>query len=199
VDSTTGALAVGLAQTNYDSPGGGIAIYKNERGTPATYTDSQISESRYIAYDDSGDVFVLGLPPQHSGYGGPPIFAELSKGSHKFTTITGIPSYDLYYVTGIQWDGKYIDIQYAYQIAQFAVSGSSGRVAGWIQLNPPLGDRDVGPGSLWLDRANSQVVVPVNHRRALAIFPYPQGGDALKVSPDLHEGHLYNVTISVAP
>ena len=198
VDPTTKDLAVALAWSGYSTGGAGAAIFKRERGTPKKYADSQISEARYVTYDDSGDLFVLGLPPQKSGYGGAPILAELAKGKQRFTTITGLPPYDLTYITGMQWDGQYVDIQYSWSIAQFAVSGSSGQVVNWIQFNPPMGQRDTAPGTMWLDRQRSQIVTSAHRRHSLAIFPYPGGGNATKVTPALHDGRLYSVTVSAA-
>ncbi len=199
VDPATKDLAVGLALNTYSS-GAGVAVYRHERGKPEIYTDSQLSWAKLVAYDDSGDLFVLGLPPQHYGYGGQPILLELAKGSRTFTTINGLPPYDLTYINGMQWDGQYIDLQYSWSIAQFAlnVRGSIGQVANWIQLNPPGGVRETAPGAMWLDRQNLQIVTSAHRRRSLAIFAYPQGGNAIKVTGLLHDGRFNSVTVSAA-
>lgn len=198
VDPRTNDLAVGLSETGYQVGGGGIAIYKDESGTPHAYADSGLSEVKDVAYDDSGDVFAIGIPPQHSGYGGEPVLEKLAKGSAKFTAITGIPSYDLTYIDGIQWDGTHLDIQYGLSIAQLAVSGSAGNVASWIRFNPP--SAHVGRvGTLWLDLVHSQVLFPLSHRGELAVFPYPQGGNAIEVKPYVHGKLSSSVTISAAP
>jgi hypothetical protein len=115
--STTGNLAV-------PAFGGIVAIYKNSRGNPTTYTDPQIAEFYRCAYNGVGDLFVGG---QDSGSGFR--FAELSKGSRALNQPIGSPA-------GVQWrdDRVAVGDQNSAVIYEFKISGKDGSKIGTTSL-----------------------------------------------------------------
>ncbi|HEV3090391.1 MAG TPA: hypothetical protein VGX91_03000 [Candidatus Cybelea sp.] len=161
VDPTTGNLAV---SSEYSSTSfqGSVAIYKNATGTPAIFIDKKIELVLWCGYDDKGNLFVDGLPPDDAARFGPRAkkasefaLAELPKGRKTFTDIalSGIK-----FPGNIQWDGTSLTIgNPAYRtgsaIERVQVTGATAKITGttvlkgsyevfgsWIQ-----GDTVIGP------------------------------------------------------
>jgi len=82
IDPTTGDLAVGSLGFG-SAPS--IAIYKNARGKPVTYTDSAFHEFFFCGYDNNGNLFADGITAPGSGNFA---LAELPQGKTALTTIT---------------------------------------------------------------------------------------------------------------
>ena len=122
VDATTGSLAVSAF-------GGVVAIYKNARGKPTTYSDPQIAKFYWCAYDNVGNLFVDG---QDSGTGFP--LAELPKGSRTFTDITLDQS--IGWPAGVQWKADHVLVgdQNSPVIYEFKIDGKSGKKVGTTAL-----------------------------------------------------------------
>jgi hypothetical protein len=163
-DPTTGNLAV----TNEiaSNGGGNVAVYKRTKGTATFYSDSNIYQYGWCAYDDKGNLYVDGSsdPPSDN-----PEFAELPTGKQKFTTITLNGDLDGY--NWLQWDGKYIAVSSGTaEIDEFAISGSSGTEVGSTPLS---GERYVL--GFWLESSNGKLTLyaPVlnqESRRATKTF-----------------------------
>ena len=95
VDPTSGNLAV----TNT----GGVAVYKDARGSPTTYHDRASFGALYCGYDDAGNLFIDGVNSSQAF-----VFGEVQKGGTNINTVTlntsiGFPGQ-------VQWDGKYVTI-----------------------------------------------------------------------------------------
>lgn len=173
VDATTGSLAVSAF-------GGIVAIYKNARGKPTSYTDAQITKFYWCAYDDAGNLFVDG---QDSGSGFR--FAELPKGGRTFVDIT--LNQAIGWPAGVQWHGGRVAVgdQNSPVVYEFKVSGKRGRKVD----STSLGSRAEYVKQFWIQKLTliapneyatgkgSKVKVHFN----TLYFKYPAGGRATKV------------------
>jgi hypothetical protein len=119
IDPTSGNLAVAGST---DPSNGGVAIYKNARGTPTYYTDSAFYEYYFCGYDDKGDLFVDGQT--YPGGSGDGALAELPKGGSQLETISMDQTIE--WPGKVQWDGKHITVEdpTAASVYQFSISGS---------------------------------------------------------------------------
>ena len=168
VDKTTGNLAAAdFAGTN--STSGGVSIYTDAQGTPATYIDPGLYLVFSLGYDNQGNLFIDG----ESQVGGSFVFAELPKGSSTFTNITlnktiGTPG-------TVQWDGKHVTVGDAKAgvICQVKVSGSSATVVGTTTLT----DSD-GVFQSFID--GKRVVNPNVYSANAMFWSYPAGGSPVK-------------------
>jgi hypothetical protein len=114
VDSATHDLAV--ADYNGSSQKGDVAVWTNASGSPKRYTDSQLSVFKYLAYDDNGALLVTDGGGTNAAQ-----FAWLPKNGSKLINLK-VPGKDpsfKWYVTGIQWDGRFfvLDDYYLYRIS----------------------------------------------------------------------------------
>ncbi len=82
VNPRNGDLAVADIMQN-GSGAGGVAVFEGAQGTPAIYSDRNVSEMISISYDDRGDIFVAGIPYSRPKFA----FAELKRGRKKFAGI----------------------------------------------------------------------------------------------------------------
>jgi hypothetical protein len=121
VDPTSGDLAVAYFNGLYFA-NGGVLIYKNARGIPEQHNGAFYDWT--AGYDPKGNLWVEGDNASEDGY-----VMELPKGGRFLKTVT----FDrpLYLPSGVQWDGKYLDVSDqmyddTYQIAlyQTKISGS---------------------------------------------------------------------------
>jgi hypothetical protein len=116
VDPTTGDLAV--ANSSGTGSASNIAVYTHASGQPTLYTDSSVSDFQACAYNSTGTLFATGT----QGSTTVAYFAWLSKQLSKLISINvpgPKPSWEWYYVSGIQWDGKFfaLDDDGIYRIA----------------------------------------------------------------------------------
>jgi hypothetical protein len=168
VDPTTGNLAA-ADFAGMNSTSGGVSIYTDARGTPATYIDPGLYLVFSLGYDNKGNLFIDG----ENQVGGSFAFAELPKGSSTFTNITlnktiGTPG-------GVQWDGKYVTVGDAKAglIYQVKISGSSATVVGTTSLT--------GSDGVFQSFIDGKKVVGPNVFSANAmLWSYPAGGSPVK-------------------
>ena len=123
IDPTTGDLAVGSQGFGTEAT---VAIYKNARGKPVTYTDSAFDQFFFCGYDNKGNLFADGLTAPGSGNFA---LAELPQGKTALTTIT-VDQYVIF-PGGVQWDGKHLAIGNQFtDIYEFAISGHHATTVG---------------------------------------------------------------------
>ena len=127
IDPTTGDLAVGSQGFGTEAT---VAIYKNARGKPVTYTDSAFDQFFFCGYDNKGNLFADGLTAPGSGNFA---LAELPQGKTALTTIT-VDQY-VVFPGGVQWDGKHLAIGNQFtDIYEFAISGHHATTVGTTEL-----------------------------------------------------------------
>ncbi|MBV8147611.1 MAG: hypothetical protein JO092_00805, partial [Candidatus Eremiobacteraeota bacterium] len=121
VDPNSGDLAVADIGTQ-QGQGAEIAVYREAKGQPKAYTDPDFLDYYYCGYDDAGDLFVDGHYP--AGYERPK-FAELPHGGTSLLTLN--LNYAVGWLSGIQWDGKYLAVGQAVKpyIYRFEISGTT--------------------------------------------------------------------------
>jgi len=174
IDSTTGNLA--LTSQSFGTQAT-VAIYKNARGTPTTYTDSALDQFYFCGYDDKGNLFADGQSAP--GGTGDTAFAELPKGSGSFTNIT-LNQY-IGWPGGVQWDGKYVAVgdQLTPAIYRFTVERRHGNRVGTTHM-----DGAVNVKQFWIQ--DQRLIAPntisgQGGRGSKAIlYNYPAGGKAIK-------------------
>lgn len=184
-DATTGDLAVAEANSN------AIAIFRGAQGTPQFYTDLDFEYLRYCAYDSQGDLFIDG--PINGSTGG---LTELRAGSTTFTNIT--LNKDISPFGDLQWHGKYLALQGGFglplKVYRIQISGSNGQI---VRTTTLKGVRRIG--FTWIQESYivASIYGPSGARRHIGFWPYPSGGNLVKmISPGKP---LYGVTVSVAP
>jgi hypothetical protein len=173
VGATTGSLAVSAF-------GGIVAIYKNARGKPTTYTDAQIAKFYWCAYDSDGNLFVDGQDSD-SGFR----FAELPKGGGAFVDIT--LNQAIGWPAGVQWHGDRVAVgdQNSPVIYEFKISGKRGSKVD----STPLGSRAEYIKQFWIEKltliapneyatgSGSKLKIHFN----VLYFKYRAGGKASKL------------------
>jgi hypothetical protein len=168
VDPTTGNLAAAdFAGTN--STSGGVSIYAAAQGTPTTYIDPGLYLVFSLGYDNNGNLFVDG----ETQVGGSFAFAELPKGSSRFTNITLNKTIET--PGSVQWDGTYVTVGDAKAgvIYQLHISGSKAKVVGTTSLT----DSD-GVFQSFID--GTRVVGPNVFSANAMFWSYPAGGSPVK-------------------
>jgi hypothetical protein len=172
VDLATGDLAV--ANYNGASQQGNIAVWSSGSSKRTTYTDSALGYFIGCAYDANGNLLVT----NGRGYSAPAGFAWLPKDGSRLVNIKipGPRSSDNWYVTGIQWDGRYfvLDSGYAYRIS---LMHGQAYYVGYTSLDPtggPYAIYDNTPGE-----QGTQIVAGVSSfsTSGVDLFHYPAGGD----------------------
>jgi hypothetical protein len=189
-DPTTGDLAV----TSYDQGTSGadnVAVYKDARGTPKRYVDSEMSVA-FCGYDAQGNLFVDG--------NGAYQLAELAKGAKSLKNLALAPA--LTRPGGVEWDGTNLAIEDSGFARRFAaidrvqLSSSGATVLATTHLHG-LANRGV---TFWLD--GGDVVTTAGQQDTLVgRWPYPGGGKPVKIfhAKGIRGEELYGVTISTAP
>jgi hypothetical protein len=190
VDPTTGNLAVANIIGDGNSPDpGNVAIYTKARGAPAYYSDPDIYQYSWVAYDDRGNLFVDGTstPPNDA-----PELAGLPKGSKQFKRLTVSPGSDAA-VYALDWDGRYLAAGGASgQIVEFEIKGNKARVVDTTVLK---GESTVL--GFWIDGSSLYASVIQSSVGAVGLYSYPSGGTAKAyyyAAPD-----PWGVTLSIKP
>ncbi len=173
VDSSTGNLAV--ANFSSKSGSGNVAIYVGAKGTPKTYTDSNIVNYRFCGYDTKGNLFVDGANGSSAF-----VLAELPKGGSTFTNIPIEQTIE--WPGGVQWDGKHVAVGDSDTVTVYQINPASGKVAGSTKLD---GANYVN--EFWIDGSvatrkdarKARVIAPSQDAGSLALYKYPAGGTAL--------------------
>jgi DNA-binding beta-propeller fold protein YncE len=182
VDPKSGDLAV---TNGFSSSGGGsVAIYTGASGSPTKYTDSSITEYSFVAYDDSGDLFVDGV-----GSDGGFALAKLPKGK---TTFKNLTLDRVKYPGALAWDNSELAVGDANPFKQglliYRLAGT--KVSGHTQLEDScgsLGDFTISDGSL----------VAIDPSCATAgVYKYPAGGAATTSIKLSRHGAAVGVVVS---
>lgn len=125
VDPVSGNLAV-------MNEGNEIGIWTGAQGSPTFYTIGALADNASCAYDDNGDLFIVGLAQKTNAT----TLVEMPYGSNSFTTITlnhtpkGLP-------LGLQWSGSSLALGFFRErtIYLINVSGSSGTVVKKVHVS----------------------------------------------------------------
>ena len=188
VDPNTGNLAVANIGQLYSSGTGNIAVYKRAKGSPKFFTDQNIFFDYDCAYDNKGNLYVVG-GDIHGFFK----FAEVAAGSHSYTNI----SIDQYINVpgGVQWDGKHVAVEdqgagyHGSTVYQVAVNGSTANVVGTTTLT---GSVDII--QFWI--YGKKIIGPnIGSNPNVMFWKYPAGGNALKTITGLVEP----VGVTVSP
>jgi hypothetical protein len=175
VDPTTGNLAVGNLPASFYGSAGNVAVYQGASGSPALYTDSSFVTYNSPAYDNSGDLFILGNERYHYG------FAELARGKTSLTDIT--VNGKIEGPTNIQWDGSDVAFLGGVHsganahplISRVSVSGSTATIVGKAKLQGTTHFAGYG-----FSIVGSTVVTTVGggakNGWQLGLWNYPEGG-----------------------
>jgi hypothetical protein len=184
VDPTNGELAV----TDYGNEKGNgamVVVYPKAKGSPRLYIDSNLSSSdflnyAYCGYDNTDDLFVDGT--HTAGYESP-IVAELPRGGTALLTLK--LSQGIGWLSGVQWDGKYLAVGQAVKpyIFRYKISGTTGTLVSAT----PLSD---ATNAFQFVFAGKRVVVSnyyfedrYIYKWNVLIYKYPAGGNSTQEIP----------------
>ncbi|HYL27600.1 MAG TPA: hypothetical protein VEW74_07175 [Candidatus Nitrosotalea sp.] len=162
--SKKGDLAVTGICSNPSCGQGALLVFTKAKGTPKSYTCSNLYRYYFAAYDTKGNLYVDG-----ESSGGSFGLCELPKGSSTLgnISVSSPPSFP----GGVQWDGKYVSIvdQNGAKADQYSVSGGSATLAGSVSLN--------GASDIVSDTINKGYLIgPDAGNLAVEIWAYPAGG-----------------------
>jgi hypothetical protein len=179
VDNTTGNVAAILGDEGSFS----VAVVPNfPSGSPETYTYAGMGELLSVGYDDSGNLFLLGVPASGGGTYG---LAELPSGGSSFEPISVNLGAVIYAVSNVQWDGKYLTIEatvnpghgkpkdFPHAIYRLSVSASSAQVVGKVHLHGLRGVLTAGFGESWIQADRHIVIFTFGDTK---VWKYPAGG-----------------------
>ena len=168
-DPTTGNLAVTNEYSRNSSPGS-VAIYKNARGKPQLYRDSNFYYMFFCGYDNAGNLFVNGQPAPSGGFA----FAELPARAGE--TERCQPQCE-YRFPGRRSVGRKLLLAVGDQISstiyRFAIAGKVGTEVGSTQLG---GTKQIV--QFW--KQGAYVVGPDAIYFRVGIWKYPAGGNPVK-------------------
>lgn len=175
VDDASGDLAV----TNlYDFSGAGsVLVYKNARGTPKVYANSELYYYYFGGYDRNGDLYVSG-----STASGSYRLAVLARGSRSIELVK-IGGGKLYFPGTVALLGSTLILgdqrcsgRMASCFYELRVSGRNARIT---STTPLRGSCDIVQA--WVDATRiaggDDAAYCRNGRSSIAIWPYPAGGD----------------------
>lgn len=122
VDPTSGDLAV-TEEGRENGVGAGVMIYPKAVGAPKIYMGGDLVNYEYCTYDNTGNLFVDGTYPHGYENG---LLAELPRGGTSLRTVN--LNYTLGWLSGVQWDGKYLAVGQAVtpRIFRYTISGGNG-------------------------------------------------------------------------
>lgn len=202
IDPTTGNLAVG---TFY----GTLYVFKNARGTPATYSSQACPYLWGPGYDDKGNLFVEAEATGTSAV----LICELP---HRGKSLKVVPfNWTIHYGADVMWDGKYMtfadqsfggsELQAGVYQAKLNASGDL-TLVGSTKLADPCGNSDVIQPFI-VGRTNT----PENMKQGTAatgsnnscltnvdLWPYPSGGNPSYVITALDKVTM-GTAVSIAP
>jgi hypothetical protein len=180
VDPVTGNLAV--ASDDAPSGQGNIAIWKPGSSNRTIYSDSTLGNFVACAYSNHGELLVSngGIYPYGTR------FAWLPEGGAKLLNITvpgPAPTWEWYYISGIQWDGLYFVLD-EYDVYRIAFIHGQAYYLGTTSIDSP----DFSPvGPYWV--YNNHPGEPQQGTQLLGAmeqdgespevnyFAYPSGGE----------------------
>jgi hypothetical protein len=169
VDPATGSIAI--LSWSQKSSTTELALYRNIHAKPKYYSTG-IHVMSYAAYDDSGDLFIDGIPFSGSSEF---MLQELPKGASSAETIS--VDQTINWPGGLQWHQKrlYVGDLYNSIVYEFTVSGSSAQKVGSIALD---GSQEVQQFTL----RNGTLINPTFTREGsgpgyVDFYRYPSGGE----------------------
>jgi hypothetical protein len=187
VDPTSGDLAVVNEATS--SKPTFLAVYRNGKGSPDIYRDSNFAEFVYCAYDSTGNLVIQGV---EAGSKGDTTYDELAEGSQTLQSV------DLTYSEvpgGVQWDGSNFAVSYLDSDIIYRYSIANGQAT--LTAQTQLAVRgDVGIQQFGVQGAYVAAVTGPTNDNQIATYPYPSG------SPISHHHPVavpFALTISSAP
>ena len=179
VNPMTGDLAV--ANSPGTASSGTIAVYAHASGKPTLYTDPAISSFVACAYDNVGNLLTTG----EQGTSDNASFAWLSSRTPRLVNVK-VPgpnsSWKWYYVSGIQWDGKFfaLDRNGIYRIA--LINGQAYYVGETTFASGDLSSQQYGMYDPNSNEQATQVLIGYNteldYSSGVLYFAYPDGGSS---------------------
>jgi hypothetical protein len=179
VNPTNGDLAV----TDYGTQRGEgalVAVYPKAKGSPRLYSSSNVSSSHilnyaYCGYDNADDLFVDGN--YTSGYQ-TALVAELPRGGNRLLTLQ--LNQGIGWLSGVQWDGKYLAVGQAVKpyIFRFKISGTTGTLVGSTPLTDATNAFQFVFAGKRVIVANYYFVDRYIYRWDVLIYRYPAGGNS---------------------
>lgn len=146
---------------------GAVCVWKGGSGSPACYQD--VSACSYIwppAYDNKGNLFVVGLSSQYESE-----VCGLLAGASRMVTLSF--NGHIYYPSGTVWDGKYIALgdqeasgQYQTALYQVTLSGSTLTEVGEATLDDPSCGENAVVQPFVVGKKNT----PVNRKRGKTVI-----------------------------
>jgi hypothetical protein len=161
VDKSTGDLAVTTLPV-----AGDIVIFKDASGSGKEIRDG-LTETSAAAYDDKGDLFVIGSIDSAGA------LVELPARGSTFERITLPNSIQPSFV---QWDGRYLAVSASGEIYRYSVSGSMATLEGTVNL---------ACGLFWIQK--DKILCPNAGDDDAHVYAYPAGGSPLYTWTGLDE------------
>lgn len=184
VDPKTGDLAV--TSETAQSGSGNIAIFAKGSGKPQYYSDSQIEEFGFCAYDDAGNLYAGGAASADES-----LFVELPRGQNKLRALTF--NGNVSSLSPMRWDGQYLAIldgDPGSLVYRFKIGGSTATEVGVLKLR---GASEIG--DFWIQ--SGILYAPLISKSEVAEYAYPRGGGITK--PFFGFGEPIGTTISALP
>jgi hypothetical protein len=167
-DPTARDLTITTGTT--DGGSSDVAVYHHATGTPTIYVSPDLVWISACTYDDAGNLYVNGVD-----YYGHPGFNVLAKSASHLVDLTVTPA-TLQWPSAMHWlHHKLIIAQYTsptVALGFYTVTGTVATQVGTIALQ---GASQISSFAIH-DRNVVATIVTTDAKRALAIYPYPQGG-----------------------
>lgn len=139
-----------------------------------SYSDPNMQEAGFVAYDASGNVFVDGYQTRTSGW----LLDELPKGGGALIELS--LSKQISPLLSLEWDGTYMTVMDFTTIYRLSVSGSTATVVGETLLKHV----ERGHVNTSFEIANGTVIgIAHNYKEkgpSIALWHYPEGGEPYK-------------------
>jgi hypothetical protein len=197
VDPRSGGLAVANYADN-------VFVYPRDRSTPVVYTAPDFYFMEYCGYDANGNLFVTGWRARRKLV--VPSVLKLSYGSPGLLRFKlGVRRRKYLHSAGaVEWDGESLVVGWAGKsdnvLYRVSDSGSIGEVTKQIELTVPDGGYIPGNYQFWL--YGSTLIAPYEvypEQYYIALWPYPDGGTAVKKFKVQGKFFPAGLTVSVAP
>ena len=182
VDSVTGSVA---AIVRHSAGSYYIAVLPGFQAPGQSYNYSGMATFVSIAYDGSGNLFLLGTSISGKQY----YLAELANGAGSFEPVSFDLGRHIAQVRTLQWDGTYLTVEATYdnglkrsknwpqRVYRLSISGSSATLVGTVHFDKLRGF-DYGTSWIQPDRG-----IMLFARNYYGIWNYPAGGRRLEKLP----------------
>jgi hypothetical protein len=145
-----------------------LTVYRNGKGSPALYYDTNFAYFAYCAYDSSGDLIIQGVSSGSKGY---TQYAELAQGSQTLEdinlSVSQVPR-------GIQWDGSNFAVGYWNSdiVYRYAIANGQATLTGQTQLAVK---GDAGVQQFGIQGSFLVAITGQTPDNVIATYPYPSG------------------------